>query len=323
MSQSHHYSARAGLLYGLAAYGLWGLVPIYFQELKPVPPAELLAFRVVFTVILMGLILTMARRWGDLVRLFKNRKTMSRMLLSTLLISINWYAFLYGVLHGKILETSLGYFIAPLVNVALGIVIFSERLRGLQWIALIFAAVGVAYRIIWMGEIPWIALTLAVSFSLYGMVRKQAGVDGILGLTVETMLLLPIAMIYLITVLNQRPLTLGLVSPWVDWMIVLSGAITAAPLILYAQAVRRLQYSTIGILQYISPSVTFVLAVTVYREPFPVELQICFACIWVGLLLFMFDSVHHLTRRRRLNRPSTIAPGPLSLPATGPNAPRT
>ncbi|VTS03871.1 EamA family transporter RarD [Tuwongella immobilis] len=311
MSSSDSFSPRSGFVYGIAAYSLWGLVPIYFNELKSVPPFELLAYRVFFSVVLMLAILTGIRRWGDLRNLFRNALTTRRMLLSTVLISINWFTFLYGVLSNQILQTSLGYFIAPLVNIALGIVIFSERLRWMQWLAILLAGMGVGFRILIAGEVPWIALTLAFSFSLYGMVRKKAAVDGILGLTVETLLLMPLALLFLGWVAWRGPTAITHSTTWVTWMIILSGAITAAPLILYAQAVRRLPYSTIGFLQYLSPSVTFVLAVFVFHEPFPEELRIGFGLIWAGLLVYSIDAIRSRPRAsgRSTRNPLPNLPG--------------
>ena len=284
-------SAKIGLLYGLAAYILWGVVPIYFKNVQAVPPREMLAHRIVWSAILLVVILAIAGRLKQLADVFRSRHALFLLLLSTLFIATNWYVFIYSVLTGQILQGSLGYFILPLVNVAIGTIFFGERMRLPQWVALCFATSGVLVLIFWLGMLPWIALTLAFSFSIYGILRKHAPVESTVGLTVETLLLTPISLICLIVWASAGSLAFGRINREIDVLIALSGIITSIPLICFGQAVQRLRIVTIGFLQYISPTVAFLIAVLYYDEAFPREYQLGYSLIWLGLAVFVGDAL--------------------------------
>jgi chloramphenicol-sensitive protein RarD len=311
-------TARAGLLYGAAAYGMWGLVPLYFNTIQQCPPWEIVAHRIVWSAVLLAGILTAFGRWPDARAAFRSRKTVLMLLASAYLVAGNWLVYVYSATTGQVTQASLGYFILPLVNAFAGVAIFRERLRLGQGVALAIAAVGVGYLAVSGGEFPAIALTLAVSFALYGIVRKVVPVDGVIGLSVETFLLTPVALGFLVVWDLTVGMTFGHLSRRLDVMIALSGAVTTAPLICFAQAVRKVALVTLGVLQYLSPSLQLVVAVAVNGEEFGQRHQISFGLIWVGLGVFAADAVI-FAARRHLDRPSVEpVPEPIDggLPVT-------
>jgi chloramphenicol-sensitive protein RarD len=289
-------SSRAGLLYGLAAYGLWGLAPIYFNGLvvlsdQHITAREILAQRIVWTILLLGLLLTLFKRWSMVATCFRMPPLRWPLLTTALLVALNWLIYIYGVATQQVLETSLGYFINPLFNVLLGIVFFHERPRRLQWLAIVLATVGVAGMTMSVGKLPWIALGLAISFGLYGLFRKKIPVDGLVGLSVETFMLAPLAVAYMIWLAASGDMALGAHGASCDILILLSGAVTAIPLMCFGQAARRLRLSTLGFLQYLAPTLQFLCAVLVLDEPLHDNQFACFAWIWAGLAVYSLDSV--------------------------------
>jgi len=289
-------AVRVGLLYGLVAYVLWGMVPLYFKSVARIPARELLAHRIVWSAILLTLVLALLGRSRELIACFGHARSLKLLLLSTLFIAGNWYVFIYSVLTDQIMQGSLGYFILPLVNVAIGTIFFRERMSRPQWLALVFAMSGVVVLTVRDGNLPWIALTLAFSFSIYGVLRKQAAVDGMVGLTVETLMLAPFALFYLGACVVEDQLVFGHDDRELDILVILSGLITSVPLICFAQAVQRLRIVTIGFLQYISPSLAFILAVTLYGEEFKPAYQAGYGLIWCGLAIFVADAVMRLRK---------------------------
>ena len=251
--EPHARSVRAGLLYAVGAYGMWGLVPLYFKNVA-CPPQEIVAHRVLWSALFLAVTLTVLRRWPDTLAAVRSRRTVLMLLASAYLVAGNWFVYVYATDRGQITQASLGYFILPLVNVFAGIVLFGDRLRPPQVIALAIAAAGVVYLTVGMGELPWISLTLAFSFALYGIVRKVVPVDGVVGLSVETALLAPTALVFLLVWERAGVLKFGHVSRQLDGLIALSGIVTTLPLICFAQAVRKVSLVTIGVIQYLSPT---------------------------------------------------------------------
>jgi chloramphenicol-sensitive protein RarD len=285
---------REGLFYALAAYGLWGVVPLYFNALveqtgRRISADELLAQRIVWSLPFLMVLLTLTGRWPTFVGCFRARSLLLTLMGSTVLIGVNWYVYIYGITTEQVLQTSLGYFINPLVNVLLGMVFFRERLRLLQWVALALATIGVINNTIAAGELQWIALSLAVCFGTYGLLRKKAPVDGLVGLSVETLFLVPLAGGYLLWLGSEG--ALGSYGAASDALLLCSGVVTALPLMCFGQAARRMRLSTLGFLQYLSPSLQFVCAVLVIREPFTSAQLLGFVWIWTGLAVFTVDSV--------------------------------
>lgn len=287
---------REGLLYGLAAYGWWGLVPVYFKAVAALPAVEVLAQRIVWSLGFLALLLTWGGRWKEVAGCWRDRRLLLMLLGSTVLIALNWFAFIHGVSTGQILQTSLGYFMLPLVSVVLGMVFYRERLRPFQLLAVTLGAVGVLTLTVTRGQWPWIALTLAVSFGFYGLLRKKAHVDGLVGLSVEVILLFPVATGYLAWLGATGELALGTYGAGMDVLLLLSGVVTAVPLLCFGQAARRLPLTTLGFLQYLSPTLALVLAVVFFGEPFAEREALSFGCIWVGLAVYSADVFTALRR---------------------------
>jgi chloramphenicol-sensitive protein RarD len=306
--------SRPGLAYGLAAYGLWGLMPLYFAAVAGVRPLELLAHRVAWSALLLAAVLTAGRRWGRVRDCLASPRTRALLLASSVCIACNWYLFIWGVERHEVVQNSLGFFINPLLNVVLGVALFRERLRPAAWLALALACAGLVYLVVEQGRWPWIAFGLAGSFALYGLIRKVAPVDGLIGLTVETLFLLPAALAFLAWWQAQPAASFGRIDAQLDLLLVASGAVTATPLMLFGEAARRLRLSTLAFIQYLAPSFQLLLAVTVLGEPFGQARLVSFALIWLALLLVSVDSV--LLRRRR-------PPSAAALPASSGAAVRT
>jgi chloramphenicol-sensitive protein RarD len=276
-------------------------MPLYFRAVGAVHPAEILAHRIVWCALLLAGLLTVVGRWRDLARCLRTGRTAALLLASALLIAANWLVYIYGVWTQRILQTSLGYFVNPLFSVLLGMVFFRERLRPGQWAALTLAAAGLTHQVVAAGELPWIALAVAGSFGLYGLIRKAAPVDGLVGLTVETLLLLPAAAACLGCWIWAGTSSFGQGDATVDGLLLLSGVVTAVPLLCFGQAARGLRLSTLGFLQYLAPTVQFLLAVSLFGEPFRPEQRIAFGCTWAALAVFTAESV--LARRRQAAPP--------------------
>jgi chloramphenicol-sensitive protein RarD len=277
---------RQGVIYGLAAYLCWGFFPVYFKAVKLVPPMEMVAHRILWSLAFLLLLITWKGAWRTMLALLAKPKFLAALTASTLLIATNWLVFIYAVSVGEVLQSSLGYFINPLVSVLLGFVFLGERLERVQWLSLVLAVTGVVYLALQFGRMPWISLILAVSFGLYGLIRKALHVEPLVGLTVETLLLAPIALVYVLK-LHQNGTGIFLASSTkLDLLIPMSGIMTAIPLLLFAAAAKRLRLATIGFLQYITPTMHFLLAVIVYGETFTHTHLISFLFIWSGLALY-------------------------------------
>jgi chloramphenicol-sensitive protein RarD len=282
-----------GLVYGLSAYGLWGLIPIYFKAASAAPPLELLAHRVVWAFLLVLVVAGKLKLFPELRAALRPGRTLALLGASTLLIALNWLVYIWAVVNGRILEGSLGYYVNPLVSVLLGVLVLGERLERPVLAAIGVAAAGVLWLALHAGSPPWVALSLAISFGLYGLVRKLVPVGAVAALTVETALLLPLALGYLVVAHGRGRLVFLAGTPGRDLLLVLAGPFTAVPLLLFAGALRRLPLSTLGFLQYVSPTLQFLLAVIVYDEPFSAARGVAFVCIWTALAIF---AVHTLRR---------------------------
>ena len=280
----------AGVLSALGCFSLWGLFPIYFKLLQHVPALEVLAHRILGSAVLL-LALVLARRQGPvLLATLRNGRHLRFYLLTTLLISINWLLYIWAVQTGRILEASLGYYINPLVNVVLGVLFLRERLNARQWSAVAIAGAGVLTMVLGHGVFPWISLTLALSFGGYGLLRKKAGHAAMLGLCVETTLMAPIALLFLAVCAMRGVGAFGMLDGRTDLLLLAAGPITVAPLLLFLQATQRLRLSTVGLIQYLTPTLQFLLAVALYREPFTRIHLMAFGCIWLALAIYSIDA---------------------------------
>ena len=295
---------RRGLAYGVAAYGLWGIVPVYWKLLGDVSPVEILAHRVAWGIVAFAAIAWIAGAAPAVRTALADRRTLAMMALSGTLLVINWGTFIGAVATGHLLDASLGYFINPLVSVGLGTIVLRERLRRLQWIAIGLAVAGVVILIWRAGQVPWISMVLATTFGAYGLVRKLARVESLAGSTLETALLAPLAVIYLVVLAARGGGELGHASAGTQLLLLSTGVVTAVPLLLFTSAARRLPLSTLGFLQYLAPTGQFVLAVGVYGEAFARDQLLAFGFIWLGLAAFSAD----LVRQARTAVPPAMLP---------------
>ncbi|PTT17475.1 EamA family transporter RarD [Microbacterium sp. HMWF026] len=289
-----------GALYALGAYLLWGVLPIYFLQLKPTGAFEVVAWRIVFAFVFCLLLLTVLRAWPAFLRIVRQPRLMGLTALAGVLIYVNWQTYLYGALNEHVIETSLGYFINPIVTVLLGVIVLRERLRVLPWVAVGIAVLAVVIIVVGYGSFPWIALTLAFSFGVYGLVKKQIGpsVDAVSGLTLESFWLLPVAGIQLAVVASTTGITLGTAGPVHTILLLLAGAVTAVPLLLFASGARRVPLTVIGLLQFIAPILQFIIGVWVLHEPMTTERWIGFGLVWVALVVLSVDSLVAARRHR-------------------------
>jgi chloramphenicol-sensitive protein RarD len=271
-------------------------MPLYFRAVADVKPIELVAHRIVWSVVLLAVVMTVFGRWGDLRACLRVSRTRWLLLASTLLLAVNWYVFIWGVEQKQVVQNSLGYFINPLLNVLLGVVVFRERLRGGQWLALALGAAGLVYLMAAVGQFPWVAFTLGGTFAIYGLIRKVAPVDTLVGVTVETLFLAPAAATFLLWWTGHEESAFGRLKVEIDLLLLASGVVTTAPLLCFGQAARRLRLSTLGFLQYLAPSLQFLQAVLIFDEPFTPAQQVSFGLIWSALLIVTVDSV--IARRR-------------------------
>lgn len=287
-----------GLLSGLGAFLAWGLVaPVYFKMLGGTGAVEIVAHRVVWTVILVGGVVLATQPMARVVTAVGSWKRLGIFVVTTLLVSSNWTLFIYAIGSGQMVQSSLGYYINPLVNVVLGVVFLGERLSRQQIVAVLIATAGVGYLVLSYGVVPWLALALALTFGFYALVRKKAAIDPLIGLLVETALLVPPAVVYLLWLGAQGSfLTHGIGH---DLLLMLSGPMTAVPLILFMMAASRLKLSTVGLLQYIGPTGQLLLGVLVYGEHFGSAHAVAFACIWLALMVYSADAFVALRSRRR------------------------
>jgi len=275
-----------GILFGIATYGFWGFVAVYFKLLVGVSPLEILAHRIVWSVVVLVAIITILRRWPELALVARNRRSLRLLLMSTVLIAANWFVFIWAVTHNHLVEASLGYFINPLVSVLLGFIVLHEHLRTIEWLSIALAAMAVTWLAVGGGTFPWISLSVAFSFGFYGLVRKMAAVPPLEGLTIETAILLPIASGYLLHRAAAGTLMFGHASHSLDLLLMAAGPITAIPLLWFGAAVRRLRLATVGLLQYMTPTIQFCLAVAVYHEPFGSRKIVAFALIWCAVAMY-------------------------------------
>ncbi len=293
-----HSQRRAGLLFGLGAYLAWGVMPLYFKALAHVSALEIVAHRVIWSMVFMAALVALWRRWPAIRAALGTGRVLITLLITTLLIGTNWLIFIYAVVSGHVLEASLGYYLNPLVNVLLGVVLLKEKLSRAQVFATLLAAAGVAVLAAGAGSGLWISLTLAATFAVYGFLRKIVAVDSLEGLSIETALLSPLALAWLVWLQADGSAAFASVTLTTDLLLVLGGAVTAIPLLMFTAAARRLPYSTLGFLQYVAPSLQFLLAVLAFGEPLTTAHLICFAAIWTALAIFSFEGLRSAHRGR-------------------------
>ena len=290
--------ARAGVLFAIVAYSMWGFAPMYFKLLAYMPATEILVHRIVWSGVVLLLLVALRNQWPKIKAAIKSRKIMLILLAAGLLLGANWLLFIWAVNNDQLLEASLGYYINPLFNILFSRLFLAERLRPMQKGAVVFAISGVAIAVAGLGYLPWIALVLAISFSLYGLLRKKVAVDSMPGLFIETAMMLPAALVYWLLFAGESSDMLSN-SAYTNVLLILAGVVTTAPLLCFTAAARRIQYSTLGFFQYIGPSIMFILAVFYYQEPLDKARLITFGFVWTGLAIFCWDSFRHFRQQKR------------------------
>lgn len=303
MTPDEQQKARQGILLAVGAYTMWGIAPIYFKSIAEVSPLEILSHRIVWSFFLLAALLHFGRRWRTVVEVMSSKRNMLYLLSTALLVGGNWLIFIWAVNANHMLDASLGYYINPLFNVVLGMVFLGERLRKMQWFAVTLATCGVLVQLIAFGSVPVVAIALAMSFGFYGLLRKKVSLDAQTGLFIETLLLFPVAAVYLLTTADSATSDMT-ANPWsLNLLLVAAGVITTLPLLCFTGAATRLKLSTLGFFQYIGPSLMFLLAVLVYGEIFTLDKAITFAFIWGALVVFSIDGL----RNNRRSRAAAIA----------------
>ncbi len=287
---------KLGGLFAASAYTMWGVAPIYFKQLDFISSPEIIVHRVVWSFLLLSVILLAFKQFGQVRRILRQPKQVAWMLLSALLLMGNWGLFIWAVINDHMLDASLGYYINPLFNVLLGMIFLGERLRALQWLAVALAFTGVVIQLFTYGSLPWVALILASSFALYGLLRKKLEVEAISGLFVESMLMLPLVLCYWWWFADSSAANMLQNSWQLNTWLIAAGVVTTAPLICFISGAKRLQLSTMGFFQYIGPSFMFVLGVWVYMEPLEPAKLVTFAFIWLALGVYSVDAVYRSRR---------------------------
>ncbi len=298
LAETRHETV-AGVLYAGSAFLIWGLSPVYWKAMQSVPALEIVTHRVVWSFLFLVVLTLVQRRWGEFKDVLKTPRPLLILALTTLLVSCNWLLYIWAVNAGFMLQASLGYYINPLVNVLLGMVFLKERLRRPQALAVLLACAAVVYRTVSYGELPWIALTLGFTFGLYGLIRKVAPVSSLVGLTVETLLLTAPGIAYLVYLESQGTGALFQFGGALDALLIGTGVVTAVPLLFFNLGARRINLSTVGLMQYIAPSGMFLLAVLIYEEPFTAAQVWTFLLIWTALAIYSIDSVCTYRRSSR------------------------
>jgi chloramphenicol-sensitive protein RarD len=302
-------NTRTGIIAGISAYVIWGLVPIFFKQIVEIPAVEIIAHRVVWAMLLMTALIGFGRGFGrgfgDALRIARQPAQLARIALASALVITNWLTFVWGVNNGHIVETSLGYFILPLLNVALGVLVLKERMRPLQWLAVLCAAVGVAIEATRAGGLPWIALVLAGTFGIYGLLRKQLPLDAASGLFLETVCMTPLALGWLgwLAYSGQSHFGGSGALSASDLYLIATGPVTAIPLLLFAIAARRLPLSMMAFLQYLAPTIAFLIGVLVYHETLDTQRMLSLAAIWTGLAVYSVDLLKTAAARQEAPLP--------------------
>ncbi|KYN81378.1 chloramphenical resistance permease RarD [Vibrio cidicii] len=299
MTVEEQQRARQGVLLAIGAYTMWGIAPIYFKSISSVSALEILSHRVVWSFFLLAALLHFGRNWRAVSAVITNKSKMLYLVSTAILVGVNWLIFIWAVNANHMLDASLGYYINPLFNVLLGMIFLGERLRKLQWFAVALAACGVLVQLVMFGSVPIVAIALAMSFGVYGLLRKKVSVDAQTGLFIETLVMLPAAAIYLLFIASTPTSNLLDNPASLNILLVAAGVVTTLPLLCFTGAATRLKLSTLGFFQYIGPSLMFLLAVLIYDEAFTSDKAITFAFIWGALVLFSFDGLRNNRNVRR------------------------
>lgn len=305
---------RSGLLFGLVAYTWWGLIPLYFKQIGGVPAEEILAQRIVWAVGLLAVGVAVSGGLRDLLRVLASRKLVLTLLLSATLLAVNWLLYIQATVTDRVADASLGYYMLPLVNAFLATLFLGEKLRPLHYPALAFVALAVLVPVVWIGFVPWLAVTISITFGLYGLVRKLIPVESFTGLTVETLLMLPAAAAYLVWAAANGRLRFG-TDVTESVLLSLGGVVTVVPLLTFTLAIRRLPLLALNLIQVLSPTMQFIVAVWWNEQPVPAAMWVALGCVWAGVTLFIADAVWRASRGRQPVAEAEPAEAELTAPA--------
>lgn len=291
MSTAQQTALRGGIISAVSAYTMWGIAPLYFKLIQHIGADEILVHRVVWSTLLLLLVVLFSNKWRSFVQIISQPKVVLRLTISATFLGVNWFMFIWAVNNDHLLDASLGYYINPLLSVALGVIFLGERLRPWQIFSVVLALIGVVIQLVIAGSLPIISLALAGTFGIYGLLRKKMPVDSFVGLLVESLMMLPIAIIYWLLFLETTTSNI-LANAWsLNTILICAGIVTTAPLLCFTAAAKRMTLSALGFFQYIGPSIMFVLATFYYQEPLYFAKLVTFACIWTALAVFSFDSI--------------------------------
>ncbi len=302
MTSEEQTRSRQGILLAIAAYIMWGIAPIYFKAISSVAPPEILSHRIIWSFVLLAVLLQLGKRWKVVFRVLSNKKSMFFLFITSLLVASNWLIFIWAVSSNHMMDASLGYYINPLFNVLLGMFFLGEKLRKLQWFAVLLAFIGVVVQVAAFGQVPIVALALATTFGFYGLLRKKINLDAQTGLFVETMIILPAALVYLFLIADSETSQLATNSASLNLLLISAGIVTTLPLLCFNGAATRIMLSTLGFFQYIGPSLMFLLAILVYGEPFTTDKMITFSFIWCALIIFSLDGLKFANAKRKAKK---------------------
>ena len=291
--------SNSGVLYAIGAYGIWGILPIYWKAMKQIPAGDILAHRIFWSFLFLAAIISGLRKWDEFRHAFTSVRSILAVSLASILISTNWLVYIWAVNSNHIVEASLGYYINPLLTIMLGMIVLRERADFWQFVSIALAFVGVGFLTYQYGRVPWVALTLAVSFAVYGLVKKLSKLSSLTGLAAETMIVAPLALGFLIFQISTQAVAYVDISLWMVAMIILTGVVTSVPLLLFAQGAKRVSLSTLGFVQYLSPSLSLLIGIFIYKEKFTHIDLISFSCIWVALAIFSLTRKEVLDKFRR------------------------
>lgn len=288
---------RQGVLLAVAAYVMWGIAPVYFKLIESVPSVEILMHRIIWSLVVLFLIISGKKHWHNISKIFRNPKTLLTLTISSCFLAFNWWLFIWAVNNERILDASLGYYINPLLNIALGMIFLGERLSRLQYFAIGLALIGVLIQLITFGSFPIVAFSLAASFAIYGLIRKKIHVDSVSGIFIESLILVIPAILYWWFLADSHASNLTINTVSLNMLLVLAGVVTTAPLLCFVAAARRLEYSTMGFLQYIGPSIMFLFGVFVYGENVGQDRWLTFAFIWSALAVYSFATIQKIRKK--------------------------
>jgi chloramphenicol-sensitive protein RarD len=300
MTNQTSNESRTGVINAISAYLMWGLAPIYFKLISAITPDEIMIHRVLWSSIFLFVIVILSNKWRSLIKVVCQPKLLGKLTITASFLGVNWFLFIWAINNDHLLDASLGYFINPLFSVALGVIFLGERLRKWQLFAVVLAIVGVLIQLIIIGSLPIISLALAGTFGIYGLLRKKLYVDSFIGLLIESVLMLPVALIYWQLFVTSETSNMLNNAMNLNIMLMCAGIVTTAPLLCFTAAAKRLALSTVGFFQYIGPSIMFILATTYYHEPLVMAKLITFAFIWSALAIYSVDSLKAHKEKRRL-----------------------